>query len=121
MYNYSINTTYLDLKDEEKQDTQYRKELLEVFMVSEYKHKTITDSIDFCFKKYGEQTQIKLILEELIKNSRLPFGLDQITAFTMLFSFENFYHFHKAICKMERNLPINPELYKNIIENLQKK
>ena len=90
-------------------------------MVSEYKHKTIMDSIDFCFKKYGEQTQIKLILEELIKNSRLPFGLDQITAFTMLFSFENFYHFHKAICKMERNLPINPELYKNIIENLQKK
>ena len=67
MYNYSINTTYLDLKDEEKQDTQYRKELLEVFMVSEYKHKTIMDSIDFCFKKYGEQTQIKLILEELIK------------------------------------------------------
>lgn len=120
MYNYSINTTYLDIKGEE-QDTQYRKELLKAFMTREYTHKKVMKCIDFCFKKYGEQTQVKLILEEVIKNSRLPFGLDQVTAFTMLFSFENFYHFHKAICKMERNLPINPELYKKIIENLQKK
>ena len=30
MYNYSIKTTYLDIEDA-KQDTQYRKEFLEVF------------------------------------------------------------------------------------------
>ena len=120
MYNYSINTTYLDIKEEE-QDTQYRKELLKVFMISEYTHKKVMKSIDFCFKIYGEQKQVKIILAELIKHSKLPFELDQATAFTMLFSFENFYHFHKAICKMERNLIIDLELYKKIIENLQKK
>uniref|UniRef100_A0A6C0J8V4 Uncharacterized protein n=1 Tax=viral metagenome TaxID=1070528 RepID=A0A6C0J8V4_9ZZZZ len=119
MYNYSINTTYLDIKDED-QDTQYRKELLEVFMLHEYRHKPIMKTIEFCFKQYGEQHQVKIILTELIKHSTFPFGLDQATAFTILFSFENFYYFHKALKNMERNSTINPELYKNIIENLQK-
>ena len=120
MYNYSINTTYLDIKEEE-QDTQYRKELLKAFMTSEYTHKKVMKCIDFCFKLYGEQKQVKNILAELIKHSKLPFELDQATAFTMLFSFENFFHFHKAICNMERNSMIDLELYKKIIENLQKK
>tara|TARA_B110000902_G_scaffold78432_1_gene93408 strand:- start:81 stop:443 length:363 start_codon:yes stop_codon:yes gene_type:complete len=120
MYNYSINTTYLDI-EEIDQDTQYRKELLEAFMIPEYKHETIMDSIDVSFKKYGEQTQVKVILTELIKHSKFIFRLDQATAFTILFSFDNFYYFHNALCEMERNTNINPELYQNIIKNLQKK
>ena len=53
MYNYSINTTYLDL-DDEKQDTQFRKELLDVFGVSEYCHKTFMTTIDTIYNKYSE-------------------------------------------------------------------
>ena len=40
MYNYSIITTYLDIRDQ-KQDTQYRKELLDVFNIEQYDHQTI--------------------------------------------------------------------------------
>ena len=120
MYNYSINTTYLDIDDID-QDTQYRKELLEAFMIPKYKHETIMDSIDVSFKKYGEQHQVKLILTELIKHSKFIFRLDQSTAFTMLFSFDNFYYFHNALCEMERNTNINHELYENIIKKIKKK
>ena len=45
MYNYSINLTYLDIEDD-KQDTQYRKELLDVFDIKQYEHETIMTSID---------------------------------------------------------------------------
>ena len=51
MYNYSIKTTYLDL-DDEKQDTQFRKELLLVFGVPEYQHKTFMTTIDSLYNKY---------------------------------------------------------------------
>ena len=121
MYNYSINTTYLDI-EEIDQDTQYRKELLNAFMISEYKHEIIMDSIDISFKKYGEHPQVKLILSEVIKHSKLPFGwLDSPVAFTMLFSFDNFYYFHNALCELERNTNITTELFDKIIKNLQKK
>ena len=45
MYNYSINLTYLDI-DDDKQDTQYRKELLDVFSIKHYEHETIMTCID---------------------------------------------------------------------------
>jgi len=121
MYNYSINTTYLDIEDE-KQDTQYRKELLDVFNIIEYKHETIMTSIHSIFEKYGTHKQVIDILKILIASEqRFPFEVDQETAFMMLFSFQNFYFFHNALCDLERNENINPELYDKIIKNLQKK
>ena len=119
MYNYSINTTYLDVEDE-KQDTQYRKELLDIFGVKQYQHKTIMNAIDLVYDKFGEHKQIKTILKELINNSTFPFELDNKTAFTMLFSFENFHLLHNAFQQLERISNINSNLYDKIIKNLQK-
>ena len=42
MYNYSINLTYLDI-DDDKQDTQYRKELLDVFDIKQNLIQTIVE------------------------------------------------------------------------------
>ena len=72
MYNYSINLTYLDIEDD-KQDTQYRKELLDVFDIKQYEHETIMTSIDTIYDKFGKHKQIQAILEELMKNSSFPF------------------------------------------------
>ena len=121
MYNYSIKTTYLDLDEQFEQDTQYRKELLDVFGVTEYSHETFMNSIDSMFQKMEDNKQLATILDEVIKNCCFPFKLDQTAAFTMMFSFENFYFFHKALCDLERNSTINDELYDKIIKNLQKK
>ena len=121
MYNYSINTTYLDIEDE-KQDTQYRKELLDVFNIEEYRHESIMNSIKNIFEKYGTHKQVVNILKSLIENeTKFPIDLTQETAFMMLFSFQNFYFFHNALCDLERNENINLELYDKIIQNLQKK
>ena len=120
MYNDSINTTYLDIKDE-KQDTQYRKELLDVFNIEEYKHESIMNCMKNIFKKYGTHKQVVNILKTLINTFKFPIELDQETAFMMMCSFENFYFFHNALCDLERNENINLELYDKIIQNLQKK
>ena len=120
MYNYSINLTYLNLPDE-KQDTQFRKELLDVFGVPEYHHKTFMTTIDTIYNKYKNNKQVEGILNEVKNNCRFPFELDQATAFTMMFSFENFYFFHNALGELERNSKINEKLYNKIIQNLQKK
>lgn len=120
MYNYSIKTTYLDL-DDEKQDTQFRKELLDVFGVKEYCHKTFMETIDTIYNKYKNNKQVENILKEVKNNCHFPFELDQATAFTTLFSFQNFYLFHNALGELERNSKINDELYDKIIQNLQKK
>lgn len=120
MYNYSIKTTYLDLKDE-KQDTQFRKELLDVFDVPEYSHKTFMTTIDSLYNKYKNNKQMINILKVAMNNCDFPIELDQATAFTTMFSFHNFYLFHNALCDLERNSKINDELYNKIIKNLQKK
>jgi len=120
MYNYSINLTYFNLPDE-KQDTQFRKELLDVFGVPEYHHKTIMATIDTIYNTYKNNKQFVNILNEVKNNCRFPFELDQATAFTMMFSFENFYFFHNALGELERNSKINDTLYNKIIQNLQKK
>ncbi len=64
MYNYSIITTYLDIEDE-KQDTQYRKELLDVFNIKQYDHQTIMQSIKILFEKYKVHNQVVNILQTL--------------------------------------------------------
>lgn len=120
MYNYSINLTYLNL-DDEKQDTQFRKELLDVFGVPEYHHKTIMTTIDTIYNTYKNNKQLVNILNEVKNNWRFPFELDQATAFTMMFSFDNFYLFHNILGELERNSKINDTLYNKIIQNLQKK
>ena len=120
MYNYSINTTYLDIEDE-KQDTQYRKELLDAFNIEQYDHQTIMQSMKIIFEKYKLHNQIINILQTLIGKLKFPIELDQETAFMMMFSFENFYFFHNALGELERNENINMELYNKIIKNLQKK
>ena len=120
MYNYSIKLIYLKL-DDKKQDTQFRKELLDVFGVPEYRHKTFMATIDTIYNKYKNNKQLEEILNEVKNNCRFPFELDQATAFTMMFSFENFYLFHSALGELERNSKINDELYDKIIQNLQKK
>ena len=78
MYNYSIKLTYLKL-DDKKQDTQFRKELLDVFGVPEYRHKTFMTTIDNIYNKYKNNKQVENILNEVKTNCYFPFELDQDT------------------------------------------
>jgi hypothetical protein len=117
MYNYSINTTYLDV---ENKDTQYRKEYLAAFNITEYNNEIIMNTVTELFQKYKNNTQIEKILELGINNgNKLPFTLDKETSFMMLFSYENFHLFHTFL--KEINNTTNNDSYENIIKHLQKK
>ena len=121
MYNYSIKTTYLDIEDA-KQDTQYRKEFLEVFNINEYNHHIIMKSTKELFKKYEWNEQIRHLITKLIlAENKFPVKISKETAFIMFFSFQNFYFFHKALCELESNNIISDELFNNIAQTLQKK
>jgi hypothetical protein len=114
MYNYSINTTYLDV---ENKDAQYQKEYLTVFNITEYDHKIIMKTVTDLFQKYKNNQQIDNILELVINNGHnLPFFLDKETAFMMLFSFEHFHLFHTFLKDTNKT-----NSYEKIIKHLQKK
>jgi len=122
MYNYSIKTTYLDVEDTQEQDTKYRKELLDVFNLEEYDHNTIMDTVSDLYNTYKEHLQIKKIIEQVIKyENSFPVEVGPVTAFMLLFSFQNFYYFHTVLCDLERNGVVSTENECNIIQNIQKK
>lgn len=95
MYNYSINLIYRDLKDE-KSDTQYRKELLDVFAMSEYTEEIIFKQ-DLLYKEVKEE--YKEIIQLIKETDRLAFirKFDEYDAFMLLFSWEYFYEHHMLI------------------------
>ena len=94
MYNYSAILSYRD-----KNDTEYRKELLECFNMTEY-----TDEIN---KKIGE---LYIVVKEyytdiinLIRDNN-PFALmtalDEPACFTLLFSWEYFVENHHLLVEI---------------------
>ena len=105
MYNYSIKTTYLDL-DDDKQDTQYRKELLQVFELAEYTNK-INEHIDALYEKVKSQYQDVI---QCVKNNdpMVMFRtLDENGCFMILFSWDFFYEHHQllsAILSKQENI-----------------
>jgi len=117
MYNYSINTTYLDV---ENKDTQYQKDYLAAFNITEYDHEIIMNTVRELFQKHKNHTHVEEILELCINNgNKLPFTLDKETAFMMLFSYEHFHLFHTFL--KEINNTTKTDGYEKITKHLQKK
>ena len=114
MYNYSIQTSYLDI-DDEKQDTQYRKEYLQTSDLEQFDNDSITTTIDYIYNKYKNNKQISSLIQFHRQNN--IFGFSDSIAFMLFFSFENFYYFHKALQLLNKNKIIDD----NLIQNLQKK
>ena len=118
MYNYSINTTYLTL-DDDKQDTQYRKEYLSVFNLEKYDEDVIMNTVDTLYKTYKDNEQIKKLFS--IGKENCIYSLNDEMTFILMFSFESFHYFHKCLKELERNNVISGETFDEIIKNLQKK
>ena len=118
MYNYSINTTYLTL-DDDKQDTQYRKEYLSVFNLEKYDEDVIMNTVDTLYKTYKDNEQIKKLFS--IGKENCIYSLNDEMTFILMFSFESFHYFHKCLKEFERNNVISDETFDEINKNLQKK
>jgi hypothetical protein len=91
MYNYSLKLTY-----RKKNDTIYRKELLEAFHLKEYTDK-INERIDDLYKTI--KNDYSDIIKCLHENDPLTsFGsIDEAGCFMILFSWQYFYENHSLI------------------------
>ena len=121
MYNYSFYCTYLDVsKNDLKQDTIYRQEILKAFNLIMYDHEKMMDSISNLYNKYKENTQIKEIMTLLKESNKYSFLFNNSQdLFTLLFSFEYFYYFHTCIAELEQSSSITDIIYEKIIKILK--
>jgi len=103
-YNYNFLCSYKNEKDYEKSETIYRKEFLKAFNLDEFSEKIISTTTDLLYKKLIEDSYIQNIIIEVLKiNPQLKlFEKDNYKpkelAFTILFSYDYFYIFHKLLC-----------------------
>lgn len=95
MYNYSINLNYKNLTDNDS-DTQYRKEVLEVFSMKEYNQDIIKKQDDLFNELKEEYSQI---IKCIMNNDRLALirNVSDNDAFMILFSYDYFYDNHNLI------------------------
>ena len=121
MYNYSFYCTYLDIsKNEHKQDTVYRQEILKAFHLMVYDHEKMMNTITDLYSKYKENIQIKEILNQLKETNKYSFLFNNIEdLFTLLFSFEYFYYFHTCIAELEQSNKISDIIYEKFIKVLK--
>lgn len=113
MYNYSIDVNYNHVP-ENKQDTLYRKLLLDVFNTGEYDDKILTINKIQCelYKQLKDNKSLIEVLNFFQNNQQLiPLTLHLETCFVFLFSFDFFFIFHKCLQDLDRE---------NIISNVNK-
>lgn len=113
MYNYSIKLQYKNL-DEEHSDTQYRKELLDVFSLKDYNEEIIKKQDTLFQQLKDEYTEITKCV---INNDRLALirNVSENDAFMILFSWDYFYENHNLIRAILNNKD------RKVIDKLKKK
>lgn len=113
MYNYSIKLQYKNL-DEDHSDTQYRKELLDVFSLKEYNEEIIKKQDTLFQQLKDEYTEITKCV---INNDRLALirNVSENDAFMILFSWDYFYENHNLIRAILNNKD------RKVIDKLKKK
>lgn len=113
MYNYSIQLNYKNLSDDAS-DTQYRKEVLDVFSMNEYSEDMIKKQ-DALFEQLKDE--YSEITKCIMNNDRLALirNVSENDAFMILFSWDYFYDNHNLICAILTNQE------REIIDELKKK
>ena len=101
MYNYSIQLNYKNLSDDAS-DTQYRKEVLDVFSMNEYSEDMIKKQ-DALFEQLKDE--YSEITKCIMNNDRLALirNVSENDAFMILFSWDYFYDNHNLICAILTN------------------
>tara|TARA_Y100000816_G_C25787519_1_gene412792 strand:- start:230 stop:574 length:345 start_codon:yes stop_codon:yes gene_type:complete len=111
----------MEYNDNEIQDNKYREELLSLFSLKIYEHKTIMDIMLTLFNKYKNNKLIKNILDNVIEyENKFPVKITQETAFMMLFSFHNLFLFHTILKQLNKQNSIEKNIYKKMIIHIQK-
>ena len=105
-YKFDYKLTY-SIKDEEMNDTFYRKDIIHVFNLTNFFNsekindelffKKLSDNVHDMYLKYKEHEQISIILKKIKENLRFPFELTNDMLFMYLFRYDLFYYFHNGL------------------------
>ena len=127
-YNINYKLTYDISNNSNISDTNYRKDIIQVFNLSQFFDtekiddglffKTLSDNVNEIYLKYNENDQIKELLKKINDNLRLPFKLENDTLFMYLFRFDLFYLFHNCLKDLYKNDKITGPNFQLIINSL---
>lgn len=106
MYNINFTTTYQDL-DGDTSDTQYRKELLQAFNLTEFNLEQINGKIETIYSTLCKNETMKQIM---IKRSGDVLTEDEVLGFMLCFSYHYFHLMHAFLIDNITHNRVNEEL-----------
>tara|TARA_X000000368_G_scaffold332626_1_gene269786 strand:+ start:153 stop:542 length:390 start_codon:yes stop_codon:yes gene_type:complete len=127
-YNINYKLTYDISNNSNTSDTNYRKDIIQVFNVSQFFDaekiddglffKTLSDNVNEIYLKYNENDQIKELLKKINDNLRLPFKLENDTLFMYLFRYDLFYLFHNCLKDLYNDNVISELNFQSLINSI---
>lgn len=126
-YKFDYKLTY-SIKDEEINDTFYRKDIIHVFNLTNFFNsekindelffKKLSDNVHNMYLKYKEHKQISIILKKIKENLRFPFELTNDMLFMYLFRYDLFYYFHNCLIDLNKENIISEPNFKLLINSI---
>jgi len=126
-YNTNYELTY-SIKDNKINDTCYRKDIINVFDLTNFFNnekiddklffKKLSDGVHDIYLKYKDNKQILMILSKIKKKLKMPFELTNDMLFMYLFRFDLFYIFHKCIVDLNKINVISEPNFKLLIDSI---
>lgn len=95
-YNTTIKTTYQNLMEDEKSDTLYRKELLNVFGLKDFELSIINDRIAEVYNNIEHTDEFKNVMQSVAGKL---LSTDEELGFMLCFSFHSFHILHQFLVK----------------------
>ena len=129
-YNLEYNITYFKNKNalNDSHDTQYRKDIIHVFNLTDFFNndriddreffKILSDNANQIYLKYKDHSQILVILKKINDNLKIPFELSKDSLFMYLFRFDLFYIFHKCLKDLNKDNSISDPNFQLLINSL---
>ena len=119
-YNTNYNVIYQNIEEEEKSDTQYRKDYLTVFGLKEYDYDKINNGITTLHSKIKDNTSFKNIFEAAKKHKHLMWLLQggNASILWVLFNYDHFYLLHNCLKDYFEYKDISDENYNAILNKL---
>ena len=121
MYNYTLQVKY---KNNEDEDQNYRKLLLDAFHLEQYDNDTIMNKMKLIYDIIKNNGKIKSIIQLLKKYKYSSIFIindnEPELYLIFLFSFEYFDLFHKCLQELHFNKAITELSYNNLYNELNK-
>ena len=129
-YNFNYKITYFNesVKFNDSHDTNYRKDIINVFKLNEIFEKkeiddklffkNLSDNVHTIYLEYKKHSQILDILKKIEDNLKMPFKLTNDMLFMYLFRFDLFHLFHNCLQDLNKNNNISETNFKLLINSI---